>query len=87
MGTVLRRRLLLPTVLAFLSSVALPSITAGDCQYCWDASPPTGQCLDVLDPSPSLNTLSQCRGIALCFPAPDGTVCIPYCEGTPCYWV
>jgi hypothetical protein len=57
------------------------------CQYCWTASGDTGICLDVVTPSPSLSTLSECQGIQQCFPFLGGAFCRPACTGHQCYWV
>jgi hypothetical protein len=60
-----------------------------ECQFCWKASAiPVGICLDVVDPTPMILTLSDCTGISRCYQDGSGQIyCQADCRGTPCYWV
>lgn len=58
------------------------------CQYCYIGGGPTGQCLDVVNPNPSITTMSNCQGTQRCFSDGGGlTFCFPDCNGDWCYWV
>lgn len=61
----------------------------GDCQFCYRGGIETqpGQCLDILNPSPSVDSVSECVGILRCWPFLGGRFCLPDCAGYDCLWV
>lgn len=80
-------------VALMLGGFLVPSVSPVEaqfspCQLCWTSSGDTGQCLNVVTPSPSLSTLSDCQGTTKCFPQLGGEpFCIAACTGSQCYWV
>ncbi len=82
-------------VLVLLLPASRVKSAESDCKYCHEFVD-IGECIGVQDPSPGLDTLSNCRGTRLCYRywivLPDGTTeyvvfCRPYCFGDLCLWV
>lgn len=84
------KSLALVAALSLLLGLPIPESLAqfSPCQYCWTGSGIVGECDNVLNPNPSIATLSNCRGGTLCFRTADGfELCRAHCFGNQCYWV